>query len=81
LKADDSCGDYRSPDAGDPHDRYHDDPVSVPQKELRSTAYITVPEEWIPHGELAEAYVEGGRYARIVHTGPYAALKTAYDWL
>jgi AraC family transcriptional regulator len=60
---------------------YHDDPVSVPQNELRSTACITVPEEWSTSGELTEAYVEGGRYARIIHTGPYAELKTAYDWL
>ncbi len=60
---------------------YHDDPVSVPQNDLRSTACITVPEGWVPSGELAEAYVEGGRYARIIHTGPYIELKTAYDWL
>ena len=60
---------------------FHDDPVSVPQKELRSTACITVPEKWVPSGELAEAYVEGGQYARIIHTGPYTELKTAYDWL
>jgi AraC family transcriptional regulator len=60
---------------------YHDDPVSVPQDELRSTACITVPDESSPSGELLEAYIEGGRYARIVHTGPYTELKTAYDWL
>ncbi len=60
---------------------YHDDPVSVAQDELRSTACVTVPDEWLPSGELVEAHVEGGRYARIVHTGPYAELKTAYDWL
>ena len=60
---------------------YRDDPVSVPQKELRSTACITVPEDWVPYGELAEAFVEGGRYARIIHTGPYTELRNAYDWL
>jgi AraC family transcriptional regulator len=60
---------------------YRDDPVSVPQGELRSTACITVPDEWAPSGELEDAYVEGGRYARIVHTGPYPELRTAYDWL
>jgi AraC family transcriptional regulator len=60
---------------------YHDDPASVPQNELRSTACITVPEEWVPSGELTEAYIESGRYARIIHTGPYTELKTAYDWL
>jgi AraC family transcriptional regulator len=60
---------------------FHGDPVSVPQNELRSTACITVPEEWVPSGELAEVHLAGGRYARIVHTGPYTELKTAYDWL
>ena len=60
---------------------YHDDPMSVPQAELRSTVCITVPDDWAPSGELTEAHIEGGRYARIVHTGPYTELKTAYDWL
>jgi AraC family transcriptional regulator len=60
---------------------YHDDPESVPQERLRSTACITVPADWVPSGELGEAYVEGGRYARIVHRGPYPELKAAYDWL
>jgi AraC family transcriptional regulator len=60
---------------------YHDDPASVPQEELRSTACITVPDAWVPSGELVEAQIEGGRYARIVHTGPYTELKVAYDWL
>jgi AraC family transcriptional regulator len=27
------------------------------------------------------APVEGGRYARIVHTGPYTELEKPYDWL
>ncbi len=30
---------------------------------------------------MTEDYIEGGRYARIVHTWPYHELKTAYDWL
>jgi AraC family transcriptional regulator len=60
---------------------FHDDPVSVPVAELRSTACITVPADWVPSGELDKARIEGGRYARIVHTGPYTELRTAYDWL
>ena len=60
---------------------YRDDPVSVPQDELKSTACITVPDDWAPSGELIQAHIEGGRYARIVHTGPYTELKTGYDWL
>lgn len=60
---------------------YHDDPAAVPASELRSTACISVPEDWEPSGDLDEARIEGGRYARIVHTGPYTELGTAYDWL
>jgi AraC family transcriptional regulator len=60
---------------------YRDDPLSVPQDELRSTACITVPDEWEPAGELLDGHIEGGRYARIVHTGGYPELRTAYDWL
>ena len=60
---------------------YHDDPASVSQDELRSTACITVPETWSPAGEVAEMHIEGGCYARIVHVGPFPELRTAYDWL
>jgi AraC family transcriptional regulator len=60
---------------------FYDDPASVPEAELRATVCITVPDGWAPSGELTAAHIEGGRYARIVHTGPYTELKTAYDWL
>ena len=60
---------------------YHDDPESVPTAELRSAACISVPVGWVPARELGEGYVEGGRYARIVHRGPYSELGLAYDWL
>jgi AraC family transcriptional regulator len=60
---------------------FYDDPASVQEAELRAVACITVPDDWVPSGELTEVHIEGGRYARIVHTGPYAELKTAYDWL
>jgi AraC family transcriptional regulator len=60
---------------------YHDDPKAVPERELRATACMTVPDDWVPSGELEEARIEGGRYARIVHTGPYTELEKPYDWL
>jgi AraC family transcriptional regulator len=60
---------------------YQDDPEAVPTAELRASACITVPDEWVPSGDLKEGHIEGGRYARIVHTGPYTELEIAYDWL
>lgn len=60
---------------------YHDDPKSVPEADLRATACMTVPDDWMAAGEIEEARIEGGRYARIVHTGPYTELEKPYDWL
>lgn len=60
---------------------YYDDPAAVPLAELRSTACITVPDDWVPSGGLTDARIDGGRYVRIVHTGPYIELANAYDWL
>jgi AraC family transcriptional regulator len=60
---------------------FHDEPLAVAPDDLRATACISVPDEWTPSGELAEEHLAGGRYARIVHTGPYTELKAAYDWL
>lgn len=60
---------------------FYDDPASVPEAELRAAACITVADDWASSGELTEGHIEGGLYARIVHTGPYTELKTAYDWL
>jgi AraC family transcriptional regulator len=48
---------------------------------LRSTACITVADDWKPFADLAAIDVEGGLYVRIIHTGPYTELETAYDWL
>jgi AraC family transcriptional regulator len=60
---------------------FHDDPAAIPQGELRSTACISVPDEWLPVGELEATHLEGGRYARLIHVGPYTELHRAYDWL
>src|SRR5581483_5769813 len=60
---------------------FYDDPEFVPQEELRSAACITVTEDWTPSGEFTDGSVEGGRYASVLHRGPYYELKRAYDWL
>jgi AraC family transcriptional regulator len=60
---------------------FHDDPLAVPEAELRATVCISVPDDWQASAGLAEGRIEGGRYARIVHRGPYTELSVAYDWL
>ena len=60
---------------------YYEDPESVTHADLRSAACITVPDGWVPSGELMEGHVEGGRYATVIYAGPYNEIKTAYDWL
>lgn len=60
---------------------YHDDPVSVPEKDLRSEAGITVP----PGVEASEGVtiqdLPPTRVAVLVFKGPYAELEGAYSWI
>ena len=42
---------------------------------------MTVSEGMTPSGELQERVIPGGRYAVILHVGPYAELEHAYKWL
>jgi AraC family transcriptional regulator len=60
---------------------YYDDPLAVPTEDLRSNVCMSVPDDWSPTGDIVEAHVDGGRYARIVHVGSYSELRVAYDWL
>jgi AraC family transcriptional regulator len=57
---------------------YHDDPSAVPPAQLRSDAGLTVPDAAsIPAG-LTEQRVEGGRFTKAVHVGPYEELPAAW---
>lgn len=60
---------------------YYDDPSAVPLAELRSEACLTIP----PGTELSPPThgltIAGGRYVTALHTGPYAELEKAYQWL
>ncbi|MBU8540509.1 AraC family transcriptional regulator [Falsiroseomonas tokyonensis] len=60
---------------------YHDDPHSVPEKDLRSEAGMTVP----PGVEASEGVrildLPATRLAVLVFRGPYAELEGAYTWL
>jgi AraC family transcriptional regulator len=63
---------------------YYDDPESKPVADLRSDACIGVSAEFALTAKDAPIYLthtSGGRCARMVFTGPYAELHTAYSWL
>ncbi|RQR31676.1 GyrI-like domain-containing protein [Burkholderia sp. Bp9142] len=63
---------------------FYDDPDTTPEAQLRAKACI-VPADGAPDVEPAPPVermtVAGGEYAVLLHTGPYADLKTAYQWL
>ena len=60
---------------------YYDDPSATPVEALRSEACVTVPDNWVPSGDLERREIRGGRYAVVLHVGPYAELGRAYTWL
>src|SRR5262245_4450318 len=60
---------------------YYDDPSAVAREALRSDACMSVPADWTASGELELREIRGGRYAVILHVGPYAELERAYRWL
>jgi AraC family transcriptional regulator len=60
---------------------YYDDPFTVPAADLRSLAGLVVGEDHPPVTGLEEALLRGGRYARVVHVGPYEGLPEVYHWL
>ncbi len=71
-----------------PHTRmfglYFDDPDSKPLADLRSEACIQVPENFTLQASDVPVHLthtSAGRCARMVFTGPYAELNTAYRWL
>jgi AraC family transcriptional regulator len=65
---------------------YHDDPDATPAEQLRSDAGITVPDGLALPAGLEERRVAAGRYACMVHVGPYDRLPDAWarlmgEWL
>lgn len=60
---------------------YHDDPRTVPEKELRSEAGLTVP-PGVEGGEGVRILdLPATRAAVLVFKGPYAELEPVYTWL
>lgn len=60
---------------------FYDDPNSCDARELRSKAGFTVSPDFKDNGEVKKHIIPGGKYAYIVHKGPYAELENTYKWL
>jgi AraC family transcriptional regulator len=60
---------------------YYDDPAATPVSALRADACLALPEGCTPGGELQARVIRGGRYAVVLHVGPYAELERPYRWL
>ncbi|MGE0420934.1 MAG: GyrI-like domain-containing protein [Reyranellaceae bacterium] len=60
---------------------YLDDPGAVPEERLRAQAGAVVDEHVAMEPPLEPVAVPGGTYAVLRHTGPYADMRAAYDWL
>ncbi|GGC60161.1 AraC family transcriptional regulator [Chelatococcus reniformis] len=60
---------------------YFDDPDLVPAEALRAKACTPIGADIALAPPLERFVIAGGRYARLRHKGPYAAMKEAYRWL
>lgn len=60
---------------------YYDDPSATPVSALRADACLAIPGGVTPTGELQVRDIRGGRYAVVLHVGPYAELERPYKWL
>jgi AraC family transcriptional regulator len=60
---------------------YYDDPAATPVADQRSDACLSAPPGFTGDGDLRPVTVAGGRYAVLLHVGPYAELHRAYTWL
>src|SRR6185436_13459324 len=60
---------------------YYDDPVATPVSALRADACLALSADRSSSGELQLKEIRGGRYAVVLHVGPYAELDRPYKWL
>ena len=60
---------------------YYDDPLATPVNALRADACLALHDGKTPTGELQLGEIRGGRYAVVLHVGPYAELERPYKWL
>ena len=59
---------------------YYDDPFSVAEDDLRSRAGLVVGKDFAFEPPLVETTFGGGRHAVLRHKGPYATMRSAYQW-
>ena len=60
---------------------YYDDPAATPAAALRADACVAFADGCAPGGELQVQEIRGGKYAVVLHVGPYAELERPYKWL
>lgn len=60
---------------------YYDDPSAVPEEQLRSRAGIVAEENFPIEAPLQYTEITGGPHAVLMHKGPYADMRAAYQWL
>lgn len=58
----------------------HDNPNVVRADKLRCDACVSCDDKTVvPTGEVLKKVIEGGKYAKFVHVGPYERLRSMYD--
>ncbi len=60
---------------------YYDDPFAVPEAQLQSRAGLSLPPDGQPAAPLELFTLGGGWCAVLRHQGPYATMRSAYQWL
>lgn len=60
---------------------FYDDPTALAEEQLRSRACIVIDEPIALDTPFIYTDIAGGQYAVLRHTGPYANMKAAYQWL
>jgi AraC family transcriptional regulator len=60
---------------------YYDDPTATAPNALRADACLAIAAGVVPGGDLQLQELRGGRYAVVLHVGPYAELDRPYRWL
>ncbi len=60
---------------------YLDDPFCQPKAQLHPRAGLSLPATYTPQPPLAPFILGGSMRAVLRHQGPYATMRSAYQWL